>query len=194
MSSTTKTLEPPEALPLPIPTPKARTCPQSRLNEPERAPGDVYKVLRDHQQGTSEKLRLLHTYLPLIINHFFGGALPLPALSWGPSHWGNLGWYMEKDGLELEHRINLNSAHADRPLAEILRTLTHELCHCWQQVYGHPPKPTSVRDHNYHNAEFRRKVQEIGIPCNKRGVSLGIEAPFVIRRCQLLCSLPSVRR
>jgi hypothetical protein len=126
----------------------------------------------------SEPLRLLHTYLPRIIERFFG-ELPLPALSWGPSHWRALAWYMEKDGLELSHRINLNSLHADRPLAEILRSLAHELYHCWQQVYGKPPKPGSVRDHNYHNAEFRRKVQEIGLPCNKRGVSLGIEEPFV---------------
>jgi predicted SprT family Zn-dependent metalloprotease len=83
---------------------------------------------------------------------------------------------MEKDGLELSHRINLNKLHADRPLAEILRTLTHELCHCWQQVYGKPAKPG--RD-NYHNREFQRKSLEIGVPCNKHGVSLGIEEPFV---------------
>jgi DNA repair photolyase len=168
----------PEALPIPIPTPAAGISPLSRLNEPEGAPRDLYKVLRDHQQGASEKLRLLHTFLPLIIKQFFGD-LPLPALSWDEAHWQTLGSYREKDGLELSHRINLNSSHADRPLAEILRTLTHELGHLDQQIHGKPPKPGSVRDHNYHNAEFRRKMREIGIPCNKHGVSLGIEAPFL---------------
>jgi hypothetical protein len=83
---------------------------------------------------------------------------------------------MEKDGLALEHRINLNSDHADRPLPEILRTLTHELGHCWQQLYGKPPAAPNL-DH-YHNSEFRRKMQEIGIPCNKHGVSQGIQEPF----------------
>jgi predicted SprT family Zn-dependent metalloprotease len=138
----------------------------------------VYEVLRDHQKGASEALRLLHAYLQPIIERFFGD-LPLPALSWDKAHWRTLAWYMEKDGLALKHRINLNSLHADRPLSEILRSLAHELCHCWQQVYGKPPKPSSVRDHNYHNSEFRRRMQEIGIPCNKRGVSLGMEEPFV---------------
>jgi DNA repair photolyase len=168
----------PEALPLPISTPAAETSPLSRLNGQEGASQDVYEVLRDHQKGASEELRLLHTYLQPIIERFFGD-LPLPALSWDKAHWRTLAWYMEKDGLALKHRINLNSLHADRPLSEILRSLAHELCHCWQQVYGKPPKPSSVRDHNYHNAEFRQRMQEIGIPCNKRGVSLGMEQPFV---------------
>lgn len=167
-----------EPLPQPIATPVVGTPLLSRLNAQEGASGDVYKVLRDHQQGASEELRFLHAYLQPIIKRFFGD-LPQPALSYGPSHWRTLAWYMEKDGLALEHRINLNSLHAERPLAEILRSLAHELCHCYQHVYGTPPKPSSVRDHNYHNAEFRRKVQEIGIPCNKRGVSLGLQEPFV---------------
>jgi hypothetical protein len=170
--------EPARAQPEATPTPAAETSPLSRLNGQEGASQDVYEVLRDHQKGASEALRLLHAYLQPIIERFFGD-LPLPALSWDKAHWRTLAWYMEKDGLALKHRINLNSLHADRPLSEILRSLAHELCHCWQQVYGKPPKPSSVRDHNYHNSEFRRRMQEIGIPCNKRGVSLGMEEPFV---------------
>jgi hypothetical protein len=152
-------------------------APMSRLNQTKEPPQDVYVALRDHQQQASEKLRLLHTYLPLINNRFYGGRLPLPALSWGPAHRMTLGWYCEKDGLQLSHRINLNSDHADRPLSEILRTLTHELGHLWQQVYGKPPDPPNL-DH-YHNSEFRRKMQEIGIPCNKHGVSIGLQEPFI---------------
>jgi hypothetical protein len=165
----------PEVLTQPTPTSAAGTSPLSRLNENEGTSRDVYEVLRDHQQGASEKLRLLHSFLPLIIKRFFGD-LPLPALSWDEAHWRNLGWYLEKDGLELSHRINLNKLHADRPLAEILRTLTHELCHCWQHVYGKPAKPG--RD-NYHNREFQRKCLDIGIPCKKNGVPLGMQEPFV---------------
>jgi hypothetical protein len=136
----------------------------------------VYEVLRDHQQQASEKLRLLHTYLLPINNRFFGGKLPLPALSWDIDHWRSLACYKEKDGLALSHRINLNLLYADRPLVEILRSLTHELGHLHQQLYGNPAKPGL--DH-YHNSEFRRKMQEIGIPCNKHGVSQGMEEPFV---------------
>jgi hypothetical protein len=145
----------------------------SRLNEKKDARRDVYESLRDHQQATSENLRLLHTYLPLIIKRFYGGEVPLPALSWDLAHWRNLGWYIEKDGLALSHRINLNSLYANRPLSEVLRTLTHELGHCWQHIHGKPCRG------GYHNKEFRLKMQQIGIPCNKRGVSVGIEEPFV---------------
>jgi DNA repair photolyase/predicted SprT family Zn-dependent metalloprotease len=154
----------------------AENVPILRLNQKKDAPRDVYEMLRDHQQTTSENLRLLHTYLPLIIKRFYGDELPLPALSWASDRNGTLGWYLEKDGLALNHRINLNSMYTNRPLAEVLRTLTHELGHCFQHVHG---KPGRARKSNYHNKEFQLKMQEIGIPCNKRGVSLGMQEPFV---------------
>jgi DNA repair photolyase len=86
--------------------------PGSRLND-NSAPQNVYESLKKHQEETSEPLAVLHTYLPPIIERFYG-QLPLPALSWGVSWPGNLGWYVEKDGLSLSHRINLNSMYADR--------------------------------------------------------------------------------
>jgi len=159
------------------PTLPGGEVPISCLNENEGSSGNVYEALRDHQQQASEKLRLLHTYLPLISNRFFGGKLPLPALSWDTAHWRSLASYREQDGLALHHRINLNLLYADRPIAEILRSLAHELCHLWQNIYGKPP--ASPGPDNYHNSEFRRKMQEAGIPCNKHGVSLGMEEPFV---------------
>jgi hypothetical protein len=149
-----------------------------RLNPEKDAPRSVYEVLRDHQLATSENLRLLHTYLPHINKRFYEGKLTLPALSWDLSHPNNLGWYLEKDGLALNHRINLNSMHANRPLAEILRTLTHEMGHEWQYLYGKPPKENRYND-NYHNIQFRKKMDSIGIPCNKRGVSVGMQEPFI---------------
>ena len=148
-----------------------------RLNPEKDTPRSVYESLRDHQLATSENLRLLHTFLPPINKRFYEGKLPLPALSWDLAHPNNLGWYMEKDGLALSHRINLNSLHANRSLAEILRTLTHELGHEWQYLYGKPPKKHTPD--NYHNKQFQNKMLQIGIPCNKRGVSIGMQEPFV---------------
>src|SRR5437868_11363 len=83
-------------------------------------------------------LALLHTYLPPIIDRFYGGDLPLPALSLDYARPGNLGWYCDEDGLALCHRININRLYADRPFAEVLRTLTHEVGHCWQHLSGKP--------------------------------------------------------
>jgi DNA repair photolyase len=155
------------------PVPQAEGIPILRLNQKKDAPRNVYESLRDHQQSRSEKLRLLHTYLPLIIERFYGGELPLPALSWERVRSSNLGWYLKEDGLALNHRINLNSKYANRPLADFLQTLKHELGHEWQAIYGKPGQG------NYHNRQFQAKMQEIGIPCNKRGVSLGMQEPFV---------------
>src|SRR5438105_1950095 len=100
---------------------------------------EINDILRSHQLKHSEVLALLHQYLPRIIEHFYGN-LPLPALSFDYAPLRNLGWYRVEDGLALSHRININRLYADRPFAEILLTLTHEVGHCWERVYGKPSK------------------------------------------------------
>jgi DNA repair photolyase len=153
-----------------ISAPSGEDVPILRLNQEKDAPRNVYESLRDHQLTTSENLRLLHTYLPLIIERFYG-ELPLPALSWEPAHSGNLGWYLEKDGLALNHRINLNSMYANRPLAEVLRTLTHELGHQWQHIHG---KPGKNRYHNnYHKGSSRKRWPRLAFPAITGGVPSG---------------------
>jgi DNA repair photolyase len=156
----------------PTATQPVEAQPISRLNLEKPATGNVYESLRELQLKESKPLAVLHDYLPRIIEHFYG-QLPLPALSWGVSCPGNLGWYVEKDALSLSHRINLNSMYADRTFGEILRTLTHEIGHQWQYIHGKPGK------HRYHNKEFQKKMEDIGIPCNDRGHSLGMQEPFI---------------
>jgi len=147
--------------------------PTSRVTMETSATGNVYESLRELQRQKSKPLAVLHAYLPRIIERFYDDALPLPALSWGTSSRGTLGWYLAQDDLTLSHRINLNKMYARRPFGEILRTLAHELAHQWQYIYGKPGK------YGYHNREFQRKMDEIGIPCNDRGVSLGMQEPFI---------------
>ena len=118
--------------------------PQSPKKVEKRASGNVYESLRAYQWEKSEPLAVLHTYLPSIIERFYG-QLPLPALGWGTSARGTLGWYLAHDDLSLNHRINLNSLYANRPFGEILRTLTHEIGHQWQYIHGKPGK------NGYHN-------------------------------------------
>jgi hypothetical protein len=134
---------------------------------------EINTALRAHQLERSENLALLHTYLSPIIDRFYGGDLPLPALSFDYARPGNLGWYCDEDGLALYHRININRLYADRPFAEVLRTLTHEVGHCWQHLSGKPSDPP------YHNKQFQTKMLEIGIPCDSRGHSIGMQEPFV---------------
>jgi DNA repair photolyase len=146
--------------------------PLLRLNQ-EKAPRDVYVSLRDHQQTASEKLRLLHDFLPRIVERFFGGKLPLPTISCEWDRITRLGSYRSEDGMALCHHINLNDRYMDRPLSELLATLTHECCHQWQHVHGKPARPP------YHNKEFQARMQAIGLPCSSRGHSLGVQEPFV---------------
>jgi hypothetical protein len=134
---------------------------------------DINTVLRSHQLERSEVLATLHAYLPRIIECFYDGTLPYPALSWERARRGTLGWYRPEDGLRLSFRINLNSNYAHRPLAEHLMALTYGLCHVWQHLSGKPIK------HRYHHKAFRDKMAAIGLPCDKRGHILGVGEPFV---------------
>jgi hypothetical protein len=134
---------------------------------------DVYEALREHQKANSEKLLLLHTYLPLICERFYSAKLPSPALSCEADRVTRLGTYRTEDGLALCHRINVNEQYMHRPLAELLATLTHELGHEWEHLYGKPARPP------YHSIIFRRRMLAIGVPCDKYGRSVGMQDPFV---------------
>lgn len=78
-----------------------------------------------------------------------------------------------RNGFGLQHEITLNTKHLDRPLADILRTLLHELVHEWQQIHG---KPSSS---NYHNKEFRQEARSFGLVVGPWGHNLGVvPGPF----------------
>lgn len=130
------------------------------------------ELLRTQQVEKSTLLAELHAYLPQIVTRFYE-ALPLPALSFEPERGRRrLGSYCYEDGLTLCHRINVDSRREWSP-ALLLATLTHELGHEWEHLYGCPGKPP------YHTQAFRRRMAAIGIPCTARGQLRGIEAPFV---------------
>jgi hypothetical protein len=65
--------------------------------------------------------------------------------------------------------VVINRRHLDRPWAEVLQTLLHEMLHQWQHHHGQPSR-------RHHNEQYRLKAQSLGIPCDARGVSLGIVA------------------
>jgi DNA repair photolyase len=155
-----------------LPDPPATGITTSGLNQTKDEPSGIYEALRDHQKTNCEQLALLHSYLPLMSERFFTAPLPLPTLSCERDRVTRLGTYREKDGLALCHRINLNEQYMNRPLPELLATLTHELGHLWERLYGKPAKPP------YHSALFRRKMRAIGIPCDQYGRQLGLQDPF----------------
>jgi hypothetical protein len=132
---------------------------------------EINSALRKHQLEHDEALSILHKYVPPIIERFFG-TLPETALSFEELRLGNACSYRDRDGLALYFRITLNSLHKNRLLADHLRDVAHGCCHVWQQLTGKPS------DLPYHNSEFRTKMREIGLPCDSRGHSLGMQEPF----------------
>lgn len=70
--------------------------------------------------------------------------------------------------LEFFKKVYLN-----RPLWDILAILLHEMTHSWQALYAKPSNSW------YHNKEFRDKMLEFGIVCNKSGCHYGVSDPFV---------------
>ncbi len=62
------------------------------------------------------------------------------------------------------HEIAINPMYFnDHPLVEILKTLVHEMCHLWQEVYGEPSAKT------YHNKEWGNKMESIGLMPSNTG-------------------------
>ncbi len=59
-------------------------------------------------------------------------------------------------------------------MVKILAILLHEQTHQWQhEITKNAGKPP------YHNVEFQKKAEELGIPSSKRGELLRMKAPFL---------------
>jgi len=100
--------------------------------------------------------------------------VPVPAISFERTKITNLGHYVVgRNAFGVRENININRAHLNRPLWDILATLLHELTHSWQYIYGKPSKSW------FHNKEFQMKLLSFGILCDKKGCHIGIGDPFV---------------
>lgn len=62
-----------------------------------------------------------------------------------------------RSGKKTTHEIALNPMAFDRSDKDIVATLAHEMVHAWQQEHGNPGRA------RYHNAEWARKMEEIGL-------------------------------
>lgn len=68
-----------------------------------------------------------------------------------PKRWGNL------NGKEC-HEIAMNPSYvANSRLIEVMKTLVHEMCHCWQFTFGKPSRKS------YHNKEWAMKMIKVGL-------------------------------
>lgn len=126
----------------------------------------VYRELRryqlnDHVLGPFFKA--MYSFLRRLNDHYYQGSLPVPILSFA-SDGSRRGHYVERDGLGLEHRININPyvLRTGRDAAEIA---AHEQVHLWQAHKGSPCVG------NYHGEDFHAKMAELGILTDGRSGS-----------------------
>jgi hypothetical protein len=139
----------------------------------------VFKVAVTNDEGafhgyvSSETMEFLYSHLPLLAAEMIQKHLGLPSpeftLSVDKNNKKQLAHYkIGRDGLGLKERISLNVLHLASPKASVISTVLHEMLHGVQYSSGKPGKG------NYHNAEFIRWCETLGVPTNDRGHDLGI--------------------
>ncbi len=116
----------------------------------------------------------LYSALDNAYNHFnkelFNGELP-PVLFTNQRQKGIMGYFApnrwsSSDGKKC-HEIAINPLYVGRAsIVELLQTLVHEMCHCWQECFGTPSK-------KYHNKEWANKMLEIGLVPSSTGLPGG---------------------
>lgn len=121
----------------------------------------VVRVLREAQERDpvlGPLFQALHTFADRLREEFFSDEpkMPHPVIAMEKDRGKRLGYYTERDGYLLLHRINLNP-YALRTGSDAAETLAHEMVHLWQWVIGRPCK------NNYHGREFHEKMAEMGI-------------------------------
>lgn len=102
----------------------------------------------------------------------FSEALSLPLISLQRRR-GSYGYFAgerfgTRDQSEVVDEIALNPVHFDRPDAQSLSTLVHEMVHLWQHHFGKPSRG------GYHNRQWAAKMKEVGLqPDNGSGRETG---------------------
>jgi predicted SprT family Zn-dependent metalloprotease len=108
----------------------------------------------------------VYTTLTEAYNHFnhalFENGLPKCLITWQRKN-NARGYFASRrfksrSGDSFIDEIALNPAYfAERTTKEILSTLVHEMVHVWQQHQGAPSRT------GYHNAEWAKKMEELGL-------------------------------
>jgi hypothetical protein len=144
-------------------------------------PDDVInRTLGNHQASRkdwqfSALLANLQIWTNRIVDEF-KLEIPAPALMVAPLSTRCLGHFRPgRNGFGLRNEIAIDALHVrTSEYWEVIGTLVHELLHSWQQEHGTPPKPSSW---NYHNREFRRKAESLGLVVDRYGCQHYAPAP-----------------
>ena len=98
----------------------------------------VNVLIRSHETQTEDwelgkTAQDLYVWYDRFNKRFFDSKLGVAVLSFEKSRITTLGHYVPgRNGIGVEHNINLNHRHLDRPKWCLLRTLLHEMLHQYQ--------------------------------------------------------------
>lgn len=111
----------------------------------------------------SRRLRAFEEAFDVLNREFFESALSKSVITIAPTP-GAYGhftpWKSWEDGEDKFCEINLDASTIDRPLAEAMATLLHEMVHQW--CFQRGIKDTS-RGGTYHNKNFRHEAEKRGL-------------------------------
>lgn len=100
----------------------------------------------------------------------FGELLPPVMLSLNDNHKNSyLGYYafdryIDENGTILS-LINITPEHLNRSFIKVMSTLVHEMCHHYQYTFG----AKKGRRSPYHNLEYTRIMERVGLICSNTG-------------------------
>lgn len=141
-------------------------------------PEPINGALRDHAASRQDwehrgLVQELHAWAKRFDDRF-GLELQTPAIRVERLRVNVLGSYRNgRNGFGVQHEVTINDRWFDKPRAELLETVFHELLHLWQRLHGKPGK------RNYHNAEFRKKAASYGLAVDARGCTVQVQqGPF----------------
>lgn len=138
-------------------------------------PEPVNVQIRTHETQIKDwelwgKAQELYSWYDLFNKEFFESKLGVAVLSFDKTRINRLGHYViGRNGIGIEHNINLNFLYLDGEKWRLLRTLLHEMLHQYQMSFELKDK---IRQGNYHNKAFRNKAISLGIPCDSYGHSI----------------------
>lgn len=109
-------------------------------------------------------------YNAKLFKPIFGELLPPVMLSLNDNHKNSyLGYYafdryIDENGTILS-LINITPEHLNRSFLKVMGTLVHEMCHHYQYLFGIKKGRRSA----YHNLEYARIMERVGLICSNTG-------------------------
>ena len=135
---------------------------------------EVKKALKALLIKRKDILATLYRAHEEINQEHFGGGLSLPLITIERMNNRTLANYTRtganRIGVDNHIRFNENFV-ALNPIERVILTLTHESIHQLQDEVLYKDMPKKPR--NWHNVDFKKKAEEIGLPCEGKRMSTG---------------------